>query len=81
MRNEEECVCSVCVYSRCNILISDKIIKEMPVSVTSGTHCIITLSRIVFQIIFSELLIFLPSSAYQFTVLLLSRSDGVSVAL
>ena len=35
MRNEEESVCS-----RCNILISGKIIKEMPGSVASGTHCI-----------------------------------------
>jgi len=34
VRNEEECVCS-----RCNILISGKIIKEMPGSVASGTHC------------------------------------------
>ena len=39
MRNEEECVCSVCVCSRCNILISGKIIKEMSGSVASGTHC------------------------------------------
>jgi len=31
----------VCVCSRCNILISGKIIKEMPGSVASGTHCII----------------------------------------
>ena len=34
MRNEEECVCS-----HCNILITGKIIKEMPGSVASGTHC------------------------------------------
>ena len=34
--NEKECVCS-----RCIVLISGKIIKEMPVSVVSGTHCII----------------------------------------
>ena len=26
---------------RCNILISGKIIKEMPGSVASGTHCIL----------------------------------------
>jgi len=32
VRNEEECVCS-----RCNMLISGKIIKEMPGSVASGT--------------------------------------------
>ena len=35
MRNEEECVCS-----RCNILISGKIITEMAGSVASGTPCI-----------------------------------------
>jgi len=35
VRNEEECVCS-----RCDILISGKIIKEMPGSVASWTHCI-----------------------------------------
>jgi hypothetical protein len=35
VRNEEECVCSAP-----NILISSKIIKEMPGSVASGTHCI-----------------------------------------
>jgi len=29
----------------CNILISGKIIKEMPVSVASGTHCIFVLSK------------------------------------
>jgi len=28
--------------NRCNILISDKIIKEMPGSVASGTHCILS---------------------------------------
>jgi len=32
----------VCVFSRCNILISGKIIKEMPVSVARGTPCILT---------------------------------------
>ena len=36
VRNEEECVCS-----RCNILISGKIIKEMPGSVLSVTFDII----------------------------------------
>jgi len=30
----------VCVCSRCNILISGKIIKEIPGSVAIGTHCI-----------------------------------------
>jgi len=33
------------VCSRCNILISGKIIKEMPVSVASGTYCILNLVR------------------------------------
>ena len=33
----------VCVCSRCNILIGDKIIKEMPGTVASGKYCIITL--------------------------------------
>jgi hypothetical protein len=44
VRNEEECVCSVsdcCFKFRCNILISGKIIKEVPGSVASGTHCTI----------------------------------------
>ena len=44
VRNEEECVCSVCVCSapkfHCNILINGKIIKERLGSVASGTHCI-----------------------------------------
>jgi hypothetical protein len=40
VRNEEECVCSVCLF-RCNIFIGVKIIKEMPGSVASGTPCII----------------------------------------
>ena len=45
VRNEEECVCSVSVVRlivatrSSNILISGKIIKEMPGSVASGTHC------------------------------------------
>ena len=38
VRNEEECVCSPLTF-RCNILISGKIIKEMPGSVASGKHC------------------------------------------
>ena len=40
MRIEKECVCSVSVVRfkfHCYILISDKIIKEMPGSVASGT--------------------------------------------
>jgi len=36
VRNEEECVCSVCLF-RCNIFIGVRIIKEMPGSVASGT--------------------------------------------
>jgi len=36
VRNEEECVCSVCLF-RCNIFISFRIIKEMPGLVGSGT--------------------------------------------
>ena len=37
VRNEEEC--EVRFKFRCNILISGKIIKEIPGSVTSGTYC------------------------------------------
>ena len=40
VRNEKERVCSVCVSVVRNILISCKIIKEMPGSVARGTHCI-----------------------------------------
>ena len=32
-------MCLWCFKFRCNILISGKIIKEMPGSVASGTHC------------------------------------------
>ena len=39
VRNEEECVCSVCLF-RCSIFIGFRIIKEMPGSVASGTPCI-----------------------------------------
>ena len=39
VRNEEECVCSVCLF-RCNIFNGVRIIKEMPGSVASGTPCI-----------------------------------------
>jgi len=48
VRNEKECVCSApsCCYteqrSASNILISGKIIKEMPGSVASGTPCILS---------------------------------------
>jgi len=38
VRNEKECVCSVCLF-RCNIFIGVKIIKEMLGSVASGTTC------------------------------------------
>jgi len=40
MRNEEECVCSVCLFC-CNISIGVRIIKEMPGLVASGTPCIL----------------------------------------
>jgi hypothetical protein len=36
VRNEEECVCSVCLF-HCNIFIGFRIIKEMPGLVGSGT--------------------------------------------
>ena len=36
VRNEEECVCSVCLF-RCNILIGVRIVKEMPGSVANET--------------------------------------------
>jgi hypothetical protein len=36
VRDEEECVCSVCLF-RCNIFIGFRIIKEMPGLVGSGT--------------------------------------------
>jgi len=39
VRNEEKCV-FIRFKFRCNILISGKIIKEIPGSVASGTHCI-----------------------------------------
>jgi len=40
VRNEEECVCSVCLF-RCNIFIGVRIIKYTPVLVGIGTFCII----------------------------------------
>ena len=42
MRNEEECVCSVCLF-RCNIFIGFRIIKEMPGLVGSGTPYILNI--------------------------------------
>jgi hypothetical protein len=36
VRNEEECVCSACLF-RCNNFIGVRIIKEMPGLVGSGT--------------------------------------------
>jgi hypothetical protein len=39
MKNEEECVCSVCLF-RYSIFIDVRIIKEMQSSVASGTTCI-----------------------------------------
>jgi hypothetical protein len=41
-RNEEECVCSVCLF-RCYVFIGVRIIKEMPGSVASGAPCTIKL--------------------------------------
>ena len=38
VRNEEECVCSVCLF-RCNFFIGVRIIKEMPGSVAGETPC------------------------------------------
>jgi hypothetical protein len=38
VRNEEECVCRVCLF-RCNIVIVVTIIKSMPGSLASGTLC------------------------------------------
>jgi len=40
VRNEEECVCSVCLFC-CNIFIGFRIIKEMPGLVGGGTPYII----------------------------------------
>jgi hypothetical protein len=40
VRNEEECVCSVCLF-HCNILIGVRIIKEIPGLIASWTICII----------------------------------------
>jgi hypothetical protein len=37
--NEDECVCSVCLFC-CNIFIGVRIIKEVPGSLVSGTPCI-----------------------------------------
>ena len=45
MRNEEECVCSVCLF-RCNIFNGVRIIKEMPGLVASGTPCMIWCLRV-----------------------------------
>ena len=36
-----------CVFSRCNILISGKIIKEMPGSVANGTPCMSRVTLII----------------------------------
>jgi hypothetical protein len=45
VRNEEECVSSVCLF-RCTIFIGVRIIKEMPGSVASGTPCTIVCVRL-----------------------------------
>jgi hypothetical protein len=42
VRNEEECVCSVCQF-RCNIFIGVRIIKKIPGSVGGGTPYIFTI--------------------------------------
>ena len=58
MRNEEECVCSVCLF-RCNIFIGVRIIKEMPGSVASGTPCVILTYTVIgtyYSTLFSKLL-------------------------
>jgi hypothetical protein len=39
VRNEEECVCSVCLLL-CNIFIGVRLNKEVPGLVASGTLCI-----------------------------------------
>ena len=44
MRNEEECVFSVCLF-RCNIFTGFRIIKEMPGLVGSGTPYIMCLQN------------------------------------
>jgi hypothetical protein len=49
VRNEEECVCSVCMF-RCNIFTGVRIIKEMPGSVASGTSCIMKYAFIILLI-------------------------------
>jgi len=45
VRNEEECVCSVCLF-RCNICIGFRIIKEMPGLGGSGTPYINKLCKV-----------------------------------
>jgi len=49
VRNEEECVCSVCLF-RCNIFIGFRIIKEMPCLVGSGTPYIFRWQKRVIRI-------------------------------
>jgi hypothetical protein len=39
VRNEDECVCSVCLFC-CNTFIDVRIIKEMPGLIANGTLCI-----------------------------------------
>ena len=50
MRNEEECVCIVCLFN-CNIFIGVRIIKEMPGSVASGTPCINEIKRKILKVL------------------------------
>ena len=54
VKNEEECVCSVCLFC-CSIFIGVRIIKEIPGSVASGTPCI---SFVYLQICITELRVF-----------------------
>ena len=49
VRNEEECVCSVCLF-RCNIFIGFRIIKEMPSLVGSGTPYITKMESVYYAV-------------------------------
>ena len=49
VKNEEEGVCSVCLF-RCNIFIGVRIIKEMPDSVASGTLCTCIACIVIFSL-------------------------------
>jgi hypothetical protein len=47
VRNEEECVCGLCLF-RCNIFIGVRIIKEIPALVGSGTPYIYVCPGMIF---------------------------------